>query len=44
MEDVTTETGIRLALQVAAARLRKALATSLRMINERTSRTRRNVG
>ena len=45
MEDVTTETGIRLALQVAAARLRKALATSLRMINERTSRTmRRKVG
>ena len=44
MEEVTTETGIRLALQVAAAHLRKALATSLRMINERASRTRRKAG
>ena len=34
MEDVTTHTGIQLALQIAAARLRKALATSLQKVNE----------
>ena len=39
MDDVTTETGIRLALEVAAGRLRRALATSLRKINERTNRS-----
>jgi len=41
MEDVTTETGIRLALEVAAGRFRKALATSLRKINERANRALR---
>ena len=35
MDDVTTATGIRLALEVAAGRLRRALAESLRKINER---------
>ena len=44
MEQVTTHTGIRLALEVAAARLRKALATSLRVINERTGRSMRRTG
>ncbi len=44
MEDVTTETGIRLALQVAAGRLRKALATSLRKVNERANRALRRAG
>jgi len=41
MQDVTTETGIRLALEVAAGRLRRALATSLRKINERANRAMR---
>ena len=44
MEEVTTETGIRLALQVAAGRLRKALATSLRKVNERANRALRRAG
>ena len=38
MEDVTTYTGIRLALDVAAGKLRLALATSLRKINEQGNR------
>lgn len=38
MDDVTTDTGIRLALNVAAGRLRKALATSLRKIHTRANR------
>jgi hypothetical protein len=41
MDDVTTHTGIRLALEIAAARLRKALATSLQKINESASRAMR---
>ena len=45
MEDVATETGIRLALDVAAGKLRRALATSLRKINERANRAlRRRAG
>ncbi|MCH7228783.1 hypothetical protein [Haloferula sp. A504] len=38
MDDVLTEAGIRLAMEVAAGRFRRALATSLRKINERTRR------
>lgn len=41
MEDVTTYTGIRLALDVAAGKLRLALATSLRKINEQGNRALR---
>lgn len=41
MEDVTTHTGIRLALNVAAGKLRRALATSLQKINEQGSRALR---
>ena len=45
MDDVTTETGIRLALNVASGKLRKALATSLGKINKRTNRAfRRRAG
>ena len=45
MDDVTTETGIRLALDTAAGRLRKALATSLRKVNKRANRAlRRRAG
>lgn len=44
MDDVTTATGIELALTVAAGRLRKALATSLRKIGERTNRGMRRTG
>ena len=44
MEQVTTATGIELALTVAAGRLRKALATSLRMIADRTNRGFRRAG
>ena len=44
MEQVTTATGIELALTVAAGRLRKALATSLRVIADRTSRGFRRAG
>ena len=39
IEDVSTYKGINLALKVAAGRLRKALFTSLRKINERTNRS-----
>jgi hypothetical protein len=39
IEEVTTTRGIELALQVAAGRLRKALATSLRIITERMNNT-----
>jgi hypothetical protein len=41
IEDVSTRKGIQLALQVAAGRLRKALATSLRKINDGANRTLR---
>ncbi len=45
MEQVTTHTGIELALTVAAARLRKALSTSLQKIGERTNKAlRRRAG
>lgn len=45
MEQVTTHTGIELALTVAAARLRKALSTSLQRIGERTNKAlRRRAG
>ena len=44
IEDVTTYDGINLALKNAAARLRKALATSLRKINQRASRSTRRAG
>ena len=44
IEQVTTHTGIELALQVAAGRLRKALATSLRVINDKVSRAMRKAG
>ncbi len=44
MEQVTTATGIELALTVAAGRLRKALATSLRMIADATNRGFRRAG
>lgn len=44
MEDVLTETAIRLALQHASGRLRKALATSLRKVNERMKRSLRKAG
>ncbi len=39
--DVSTRKGIQLALQVAAGRLRKALATSLRKINDGANRSLR---
>lgn len=41
IDDVTTWKGINLALQIAAARLRKALATSLQKINERANQALR---
>ncbi|MBP7948916.1 MAG: hypothetical protein KA004_04610 [Verrucomicrobiales bacterium] len=41
MEEVTTETGIQLALSAAAGRLRIALATSLRVVQERMNRALR---
>lgn len=45
IEQVTTYTGINLALQVAAGRLRKALATSLQKVNEQANRAlRRRAG
>jgi len=44
IEQVTTYTGINLALQVAAGRLRKALATSLRVINNKANRVLRKAG
>ena len=44
IEQVTTHTGINLALQVAAGRLRKALATSLRVIHDKVNRSMRKAG
>lgn len=44
IEDVTSYKGIQLALQIAQARLRKALATSLRKINEQTNNRFRKTG
>jgi len=44
IEQVTTTTGIELALQMAAGRLRKALATSLRAINDKLNRSMRKAG
>ena len=45
MDDVTSEAGVRIALNVAAGKLRRALATSLRKINRRANRSmRRKVG
>ena len=41
MDEVTTHTGIELALRIAAGRLRRALATSLRMIGKGTNRVLR---
>jgi len=41
IEEVSTYTGINLALQVAADRLRKALATSMRKINDGANRSLR---
>jgi hypothetical protein len=41
IEDVTTHNAVDLALRNAAARLRKALATSLRKLNNRTNREMR---
>ena len=38
IDDVTTYKTVSLALEIAAGRLRKALATSLRKINDRTNR------
>jgi len=44
IEQVTTHTGIELALQVAAGRLRKALATSLRKISEQINARMKRAG
>jgi hypothetical protein len=45
MEYVLSEKSIRIALDVAAGRFRRALVTSLRMINERADRAlRRRAG
>jgi hypothetical protein len=44
IEQVTTYTGIEIALRVAAGKLRKALATSLRVINDRAHRALRKTG
>lgn len=45
MDDILTYTGIRIALNVASGKLRRALATSVRKINERTNRAlRRRAG
>jgi hypothetical protein len=44
IDQVTTDTGIDLALQVAAGRLRKALATSLLKMAERANRSLRRAG
>jgi hypothetical protein len=43
MDDVLSETGVRLAIEVAAGLLRQALATSLRKINGRTRRRLKKV-
>ena len=44
MDDVLTEAGIRLAMVGAAGKLRRALATSLKKINDRTTRRLRKAG
>jgi len=44
IEQVTTYTGIEIALRVAAGKLRKALATSLRVINDKANRALRKTG
>jgi hypothetical protein len=44
IDQVTTTTGINLALQVAAGKLRRALATSLKKINDRANRSMRRAG
>ena len=44
IDQVSTTTGINLALQVASVRLRKALAVSLQKINERANRSLRRAG
>ena len=44
IDDVTTWKAVDLALRNASVRLRKALSTSLRKINERTSRSLRRTG
>ena len=44
IEQVSTNTGINLALKVAAGKLRKALSTSLRKINDRANRSMRRAG
>jgi hypothetical protein len=44
IDQVSTTTGINLALQVASVRLRKALAVSLQKINERANRSLRQAG
>ena len=44
IDQVTTATGIDLALQVAAGRLRKALFTSLLKMAERANRSLRRAG
>jgi hypothetical protein len=41
IDDVTTAKGIEIALRIAAARLRKALSTSLHKITDRTNRSMR---
>ena len=43
MDDVLSEASIRHAVEVAAGRLRRALATSLRKINDRTKRRLKKV-
>jgi hypothetical protein len=44
IEDVSTYKGINIALQVAAGRLKKALSTSLRKINDKANRSLRRTG
>ncbi len=44
IDQVTTHTGIQIALRAAAGRLRKALATSLRVINDKANRSMRKAG
>jgi hypothetical protein len=44
IEQVTTYTGIEIALRVAAGKLRKALATSLRKINGQTNARMKRAG
>lgn len=44
IEQVSTYTGINLALQVAAGRLRKALSTSLQKVNDKANRAMRRAG